>query len=48
MEAYIEIGSPKLEALSGWTIFNAMAPRLRAVVENLLITLLQPPLLSLW
>ncbi|KAJ7251217.1 hypothetical protein C8J57DRAFT_1238585 [Mycena rebaudengoi] len=30
-EVYIELGSLKLEALSGWTIFNAMAPLLRAV-----------------
>jgi hypothetical protein len=30
---YIEIGSPKLEALSGWAIFNSMAPLLRGVVD---------------
>ncbi|KAJ6612194.1 hypothetical protein B0H10DRAFT_1808079 [Mycena sp. CBHHK59/15] len=29
---YIRIGSPKLEALSGWAIFNGMAPLLRGVV----------------
>ncbi|KAJ7167784.1 hypothetical protein C8R46DRAFT_1270142, partial [Mycena filopes] len=27
-EVYVSMGSPKLEALSGWTIFNAMAPAL--------------------
>ncbi|KAJ7753459.1 hypothetical protein B0H16DRAFT_1886898 [Mycena metata] len=32
-EVYIGIGSPKLEALSGWTIFNDMAPVLREVVD---------------
>ncbi|KAJ7026380.1 hypothetical protein C8F04DRAFT_966448, partial [Mycena alexandri] len=32
-EVYIGIGSPKLEALSGWTIFNEMAPVLREVVD---------------
>ncbi|KAJ7504745.1 hypothetical protein B0H11DRAFT_1852281 [Mycena galericulata] len=31
--AYIRIGSPKLEALSGWAIFNGMAPLLRRVVD---------------
>ena len=30
-EVYIWIGSPKLEALSGWAIFNNMAPVLRGV-----------------
>ncbi|KAJ7460384.1 hypothetical protein B0H11DRAFT_1872512 [Mycena galericulata] len=30
---YIRIGSPKLEALSGWAIFNGMAPLLRGVVD---------------
>ncbi|KAJ7157498.1 hypothetical protein C8R46DRAFT_909396 [Mycena filopes] len=32
-EVYVSMGSPKLEALSGWTIFNAMAPALREVVD---------------
>ncbi|KAJ6573613.1 hypothetical protein B0H10DRAFT_1838283, partial [Mycena sp. CBHHK59/15] len=32
MAVYIRIGSPKLEALSGWAIFNGMAPLLRGVV----------------
>ncbi|KAJ7433630.1 hypothetical protein B0H11DRAFT_2375516 [Mycena galericulata] len=32
-EVYIRIGSPKLEALSGWTVFNKMAPVLRGVVD---------------
>ncbi|KAJ7453038.1 hypothetical protein B0H11DRAFT_1741523 [Mycena galericulata] len=28
-EVYIQLGCPKLEALSGWAIFNAMAPLVR-------------------
>ncbi|KAJ7867117.1 hypothetical protein B0H13DRAFT_2352068 [Mycena leptocephala] len=30
---YIMLGSPKMEALSGWAIFNAMAPLIREQVE---------------
>ena len=30
---YIGIGSPTREALSGWTIFNELAPLLRGVVD---------------
>ena len=30
-QVHIGIGSPKLEALSGWAIFNNMAPVLRGV-----------------
>jgi hypothetical protein len=33
MGVYIGIGSPKLEALSGWAIFDNMAPLLRGVVD---------------
>ncbi|KAK7029057.1 hypothetical protein R3P38DRAFT_3515958 [Favolaschia claudopus] len=32
-EVYHELGSPKLEALNGWAVFNAMAPLIRAQVE---------------
>jgi hypothetical protein len=32
-EVYIQIGSPQLEALSGWAIFNNMAPLLRGIVD---------------
>lgn len=28
-EVYQDVGSPKLEVLSGWAIFNAMAPLVR-------------------
>ncbi|KAK6977093.1 hypothetical protein R3P38DRAFT_2582252, partial [Favolaschia claudopus] len=33
-EVYIHLGSPTIEALSGWAIFNAMAPRIREQVET--------------
>ncbi|KAK7007188.1 hypothetical protein R3P38DRAFT_3598997 [Favolaschia claudopus] len=32
-EVYHELGSPRLEALNGWAVFNAMAPLIRAQVE---------------
>lgn len=31
---YNGLGSPKLETLSGWAIFNAMAPLIRAEINS--------------
>ncbi|KAJ6502091.1 hypothetical protein C8R45DRAFT_975356 [Mycena sanguinolenta] len=32
-QVYEELGSPKMEALTGWAIFNAMAPLIRSQVD---------------